>query len=112
MITWFRRTRGCWTAAFIFILGGATVARSQIASFSELKDLGLVYTNDRQPRVPWSVHIVKIDRARPELTLMASKARGRVIGLERLSAQMSAVPPELVPTPNPKQTKKVFTFFI
>ena len=94
MITWFRLNQGCWTLAFILILGGAMGAQSQVANLSELKDLGLVYTNDRQSRVPWSVHIVRIERARPELTLLASKARGRVIGLERLSAQMSAVPPE------------------
>lgn len=75
-------------------LAAATVSRGQNSEASALAAHGLVYTNDRQARVPWSIHYVKIDRDRPGLSLMASKARGRVIGLDRLSVQMNAVPPE------------------
>jgi large repetitive protein len=64
------------------------------AGADELTGLGVVYENDRVPGVPWSIHTVKIDRSRPELELIASKAGGRVIGLGTLSAQVEALPPE------------------
>jgi len=94
MTTLLRRLPACWTFAVFVALGGGSLAQSQNLDLSELKKMGVIYTNDRQADVPWSVHIVKVERARPDLTLMASKARGRVIGLERLSTQMNALPPE------------------
>ena len=30
-------------------------------------DLGFSYQNDRDTDVPWSIHIIKIDRANPDL---------------------------------------------
>jgi hypothetical protein len=40
------------------------------------------------------MHYVKIDRSRPDIEFVASKARGRVVGLANLSAQISALPPD------------------
>jgi hypothetical protein len=83
-----------WLFAVLLVpLLGITTPNTPAANLDELATLGLAYTNEHT-RVPWSIHVLKIDRSRPDLTLVASKARGRVIGLDRLSSQMKDVPPD------------------
>jgi hypothetical protein len=94
MITLSRLLSASRLLAVLFTLGGASMGRGENSAISALEKYGLVYTNERLANVPWSIHYVKLDRSRPDLTLVASKARGRVIGLERLSAQMNAIGPE------------------
>src|SRR5688500_9676642 len=77
-----------------FVVAVATPAFAQSSKPLPLKS-GLIYSNDVQRRAPWSIHYVQIARDRPDLVLTASKARGRVIGLDRLSSQMNALPPQL-----------------
>ena len=47
------------------------------------------------PRVPWSIHVLKIDRAQSNLTFYAAHARGKVLGTSLIANQARAVPREL-----------------
>lgn len=49
---------------------------------------GITYTNDRVARVPWSIHIVKADRAGGLFELQSVHAQGAAVGLARLSDQI------------------------
>jgi hypothetical protein len=48
---------------------------------------GIVYTNQLVPKVPWSVHIVIVDRDDPTLELHSTHAGGGAVGLTPLSVQ-------------------------
>jgi hypothetical protein len=45
--------------------------------------------------VPWSIHLIKIDRARKDLTFVAPLARDKVLGVSRISEQARAIPAEI-----------------
>lgn len=53
---------------------------------------GIHHQLDRQPKVPWSVHIIKIDRARRDLELHTTLALGTISGLSTLVEQVGAIP--------------------
>lgn len=53
---------------------------------------GIAYTNHQVPREPWSIHVVRIDRHHPGLTVQAVHARNAAIGLAPLSAQLHELP--------------------
>jgi hypothetical protein len=56
---------------------------------------GLTYTNQRVARVPWSIHVLKIDRARTDLGFFSAHARGKVLGVSLIGQQARSVPREL-----------------
>src|SRR5690349_7152178 len=56
---------------------------------------GLTYTNERVARVPWSIHVLKIDRSQANLTFYSAHARGKVLGVSLIADQARAVPPDL-----------------
>lgn len=58
-------------------------------------DAGVSYWNERFSSVPWSVHIVKIDRSRKDLGFFSAHARNRVLGVSMIAEQARAVPKEL-----------------
>ncbi len=45
------------------------------------------------PKVPWSIHVAKIERARADLELRSTLARGKVEGLSTLVQQLQALSP-------------------
>ena len=55
-------------------------------------DGGVTYTNVRRTDVPWSIHVLKVDRARKDLTFHAAHARDRVLGVSLIADQARAVP--------------------
>jgi hypothetical protein len=55
---------------------------------------GLIYSQQRIGDIPWSIHIVKIDRSHREFELQATKAKGIVLGLGTVSEQVHSIPPE------------------
>jgi hypothetical protein len=84
------------TSALLLLgLAHGAALRSLAFDAAAFEKQGVTYKNDRVREVPWSIHYVKVDRARPELTLTTSKARGRVIGLDRLSEQVNGLPAEV-----------------
>jgi hypothetical protein len=56
---------------------------------------GLTYTNVRVASVPWSIHVLKIDRSRKDLTFFAAHARDKVLGVSFIRDQARAVPREI-----------------
>jgi len=56
---------------------------------------GFAYHHDEIPDGPWSVHIVKVDRANPDLELQTTLPNGNQIGLATLSEQVKATAPRL-----------------
>lgn len=56
---------------------------------------GVSYKNEKVAGVPWSIHVLKLDRSRKDLTFFSAHARDQVLGVSLLADQASAVPPEL-----------------
>ena len=56
---------------------------------------GVRYTNDRIRREPWSIHVIKIDRSRKDLTFFSAHAKDRVLGVGMLAEQARSVPREI-----------------
>jgi hypothetical protein len=56
---------------------------------------GVTYTNQRVARVPWSIHLLKVDRANTNLTFYSALARGKVLGVGLIASQARTVPREL-----------------
>ena len=54
----------------------------------------VTYRNDH-PHVPWSIHIVTVDRSRTDYELVTTLARGTIFGLSPISTQVKSIPPEL-----------------
>jgi hypothetical protein len=62
---------------------------------SSTSEAGLSYTNVRIASEPWSIHVLKIDRSRKDLTLVSAHAGNKVLGVSFLRDQAAAVPGEL-----------------
>jgi len=71
------------------------VSASDIANRPPRSELGFTYQNDRDTEVPWSIHVVKVDRSNTDLELHTTLAKGTVLGLGTLSDQIKLLPPEL-----------------
>jgi hypothetical protein len=52
---------------------------------------GIAYTNYRYADVPWSIYVVRMNRADPSLGIRAPHAAGGVGGVSRVSDQMAAL---------------------
>jgi hypothetical protein len=57
--------------------------------------LGIQYHHDEVAEMPWSIHVLKIDRTRADLEFHTTLARGGSLGLTTLSEQLKALPPAL-----------------
>jgi hypothetical protein len=56
---------------------------------------GISYRNDRVRNVPWSIHLVRIDRSVKDFTFFAAHAGDKILGVSRISDQARGVPREL-----------------
>jgi hypothetical protein len=56
---------------------------------------GIAYKNDRIESGPWSIHVLKIDRSRKDITYHAGLARGKVLGVSMIADQARALPKEV-----------------
>jgi hypothetical protein len=56
---------------------------------------GVRHWNDRVSSVPWSIHVVEIDRAHADFGYHAGLATGKVLGISRISEMAKALPREL-----------------
>lgn len=66
---------------------GATRAAGRERCFS--------YTNQVIPEKPWSIHIVKVERHRPEFVFYSTLGKGDTLGMGIVSDQIRSVPVEL-----------------
>ena len=84
-----------FSSALRIICGCAAVLaclESQALNFPEFV-AGAAYAHDVQPRGPWSIHIVRIDRSHAELELRSAHAFGLAVGLATLSNQLHSIRP-------------------
>ncbi len=56
---------------------------------------GYQYIRDEVAKVPWCVHIVKIERSHPDLELQTALGGGTVLGMSTVSQQVRLLPPEI-----------------
>ena len=83
-------------AVILALAGSVSTASSASPQIrGSRSDAGVSYWNERFSSVPWSVHIVKIDRSRKDLGFFSAHARNRVLGVSMIAEQARAVPKEL-----------------
>ena len=81
--------------AFSLFLAGWTlrVTAAQPLPYQQI-GAGVQYVNERMSEIPWSIHIVKIDRRRHDLKFVTTKAQGKVYALSSIVDQIDSVPAE------------------
>jgi large repetitive protein len=90
----FCRWRRSVGIALLLSAGGLAAATGPLtASDGDLP--GLAYTNSRIDSVPWSIHVVQLERANPWYQIQSIHARGQAVGLDTLSDQLGLVNPAL-----------------
>ena len=85
-------------AVFLAFFGFVSIwcgAETPGSSAAPKKGRGYLYSNDRVPEVPWSIHIVKIDRPRDDFELVTTLGQDQVLGLATLTSQIKTLPPDL-----------------
>jgi hypothetical protein len=79
------------------LLTGLILALSWPISGAEVSkpERAISYTNEITAKIPWSVHIVKIDRSQPDLRFCTTLGGGDVLGMGTVPEQVKTVPPEV-----------------
>src|SRR5579872_1468307 len=86
--------RGARRPSLALLILAAVVAAASLPSRAFASSLpGLVYTNSRDASVPWSIHVVQLERANPLYQIQSIHARGKAIGLDTLSDQLGLLDP-------------------
>jgi hypothetical protein len=75
-----------WTVP---IFGGPSLLAPKVKSTR-----GLTYFHDVVRKVPWSMHVVKINRSRQDLELHSMMGKGTFLGMATVSDQVKMLPPE------------------
>jgi len=96
----FGRTLRCQVRGLIaFVLvayGLATAGETREPNFTPVQsEPGLSYVNVRVESEPWSIHVLRIDRARKDLSLFSAHAKGKVLAVSLIADQARSVPREL-----------------
>jgi large repetitive protein len=84
--------RGCFCFAFLISAAGMAPASEPSAPLASALP-GVAYTNSRIAEVPWSIHVVQLERANPRYQIQSIHARGGAVGLETLSEQLGLLNP-------------------
>ena len=75
-----------WTVP---VVGGLS-----LLSPSQRPTRGMFYFHDSVRKVPWSMHVVKINRARKDFELHSMIGKGRCMGMTTIPEQVAQLPPE------------------
>ena len=73
-------------------LACVTLSAAEPGSGATRPDRPLTYHHDVDPKVPWSMHVVKIDRGHPEFSFATTLGDGRVLGMSTVSEQLKGLP--------------------
>lgn len=87
-VLWFSRV-----FSLIILLGAASASAHDESRFSPSSP-GLTYSNWSVAEVPWSIHVVRVERTNPVYQIESVHARGRALGLDTLDAQLKSIDPE------------------
>jgi hypothetical protein len=84
---------------FAYVRAQGRETPSEPATASNLRwtksEPGLSYANDRIASVPWSIHVLRFERSRQDLTFFSAHARNKVLGVSLIADQARAVPREI-----------------
>lgn len=58
-------------------------------------DRGYAYIHDEVPSVPWSIHVFKVSRSRPDLAFTTTLGGGDLLGMRTVAEQLKLFPGEL-----------------
>ena len=56
---------------------------------------GFFYHHDEVPAIPWSIHVVRVDRSNPDLEFHTTLGKATTLGLSTLSEQIKGLPADL-----------------
>jgi hypothetical protein len=70
-------------------------ARREVRTGATKSEPGLSYKNEIVASEPWSIHVLKIERSRKDLTFYSAHARDKVLAVSFIADQARAVPREL-----------------
>jgi Phosphodiester glycosidase len=87
------RTRNRWTTRWFLIgpLLWAAVRDVSGADFPSLAGPGLTYTNYRMAEVPWSIHVIRVERTNLQFEVHSAHSGGTGLGLSTLGDQVQSV---------------------
>jgi hypothetical protein len=83
-----------WVRVFFSLLMASTVCSCGQAAESKAPPpqiSGIIYTNYRVRKAPWSIHVVKVDRKSPLFELRSVHAESQAIGLSTLTEQIRTI---------------------
>ena len=88
-------TAAC-SAGFVAFIAAGLLVRADVSDARQAKsEPGVAYSNDKVERVPWSIHVVKIDRSRKDLAFFSAHAKDKVLGVSLISEQARTIPREI-----------------
>jgi hypothetical protein len=79
--------------ATLFTLG--VLLRADSGPAEKASESGVSHIHDSVSRVPWSVHLIKVDRSRKDLAFVAPLARDKILGISRISEHARALSPQI-----------------
>ena len=87
------KARGEWTASWLVIgpLLWAAVPGIAGEEFSSVAGPGLTYTNYRVAEVPWSIHVIRVERRNLQFEVHSAHSGGTGLGLSTLADQIKSV---------------------
>ena len=80
-----------WLALLLPLIAPTVPDRATAAEAFPPAQAGVTYTNQRLPKVPWSIHVVRVPRNHPDLQVRSTHAGAAAIGLTLLSSQVDQV---------------------
>jgi len=83
-----------WLAS-VLLLWAAAVTSSQASNQSGRFEHGFSYSHDEVKEVPWSIHVLKIERARNDLEFQTTLGQGNTLGMGLVSEQARALPAKI-----------------
>src|SRR5215831_2053820 len=86
---------GCAAGLGILLTVGILLRADHPSSADVKGEPGISYSHDTVASVPWSIHIVKVDRKRKDIAFVAPKAKGKILGVSTISEQARTLPPEM-----------------
>jgi hypothetical protein len=94
-VLWSVETGGLKLCVGILLVSSLCSCNDVLDSSPAFNDVapGLRYANHREAEVPWSIHILQVDRSRSDLELLTVHARDTSLGLTTLSRQIASLSP-------------------
>jgi hypothetical protein len=80
---------------FVLLIGLSCSSFASESNSEQPIEPGIFYRNDKFPEVPWSIHVIKVERSHPDFHFTSTKAKDTVLGLSTLTDQIKSIPAEV-----------------